>query len=54
MPFEIRKVKGGYKVFTIPTNRPLSKLPLTASQAKKQLLAVRIHYGTPPESIFRI
>lgn len=54
MPFEIRKVKGGYKVFTIPTNRPLSKHPLTAQEAKKQLIAVRLHYGQPPSGIFSI
>jgi hypothetical protein len=44
MPFEIRKKSNGYKVFSIPTNRPLSKKILSKEEAKKQLVAVRIHY----------
>lgn len=44
MPFEIRKQDTKYKVFSIGTDRPLSKKPLSYPQAKKQLIAVRINY----------
>ena len=42
MPFFIKKVPGGYKVYT--QNRALSKTPLTYHEAEKQLTAVNINY----------
>jgi hypothetical protein len=42
MPFTIKKVKGGYKVFS-PT-KALSKTPMNYHDAHKQLIAITINY----------
>jgi len=43
MPYHIKKVSNGFKVFT-QDERPLSKNPLSLQQAQKQLTAVNISY----------
>lgn len=40
MPYEIRKTKRGYVVFTKGTNRGHSKKPLSLERAKAQLRAL--------------
>jgi len=42
MPFVIKKVPGGYKVFS-PT-KALSKTAMTYHEAEKQLIAININY----------
>ena len=44
MPYEIKPVKGGYKVFTKgPDRRSFSRLPLTKEKAGKQMRALYLH-----------
>ena len=41
MPYELKKVKGGYKVQS-ESGRFLSKKPLTETRAKKQKIAATL------------
>ena len=42
MPYHIKKVGSGFKVFKKGTNKALSKEPLTKSKAEAQMKAVEI------------
>lgn len=48
MPYEIKKVKGGYYVVTEGTNRKHSKKPLPEARAKAQMRA--LYYATANEA----
>lgn len=41
MPYTIKPVKGGYKVYTAK-GKPLSKKPLPKVRARKQFIAVNL------------
>lgn len=43
MPYSIQKVSGGYYVITTETKKRHSSYPLTYEQARKQLIALKIH-----------
>ena len=43
MPYVIRKVPGGFKVFTEGTHRAHSQAPLTKQQARQQQQALYVH-----------
>jgi hypothetical protein len=43
MPYSIQKVSGGYYVITTETKKRHSSYPLTYEQARKQMIALRIH-----------
>ena len=44
MPFKITKVKNGYKVKNIDTNKTYSNKPLTKDKANKQLKVLNYVY----------
>tara|TARA_R110002096_G_scaffold427408_1_gene638089 strand:+ start:2151 stop:2405 length:255 start_codon:yes stop_codon:yes gene_type:complete len=46
MPYHIKKVGTGFKVFKKGTNKALSKEPLTKSKAEAQMKAVEKKEGT--------
>jgi hypothetical protein len=48
MPYEIKKVKGGYYVVTEGTNKKHSKKPLPEERAKAQMRA--LYYATGKEA----
>ena len=45
MPYSIQKVPGGYYVITTATKKRHSSYPLTYEQARRQLIALKIHTG---------
>ena len=45
MPYNLVKLKGGYKVQNKETKKVYSKTPLTKTKAKKQLIALKIRTG---------
>lgn len=46
MPYEIKKVKGGYKVVDTK-GKALEKKPISLEQARKQRIAVFLSEGKP-------
>ena len=42
MPYQVKKVKGGYKVAKKSDGKTFSKKPLTKSKAKKLMAAIGI------------
>lgn len=45
MPYDIRKVKGGYKVGHKGTSKTYSKHPQSHEMAERQLRAIHMHAG---------
>jgi hypothetical protein len=43
MPYEVRKVKGGYKAAHKGTSKTFSKHPQSKETARKQIQAIAIH-----------